>query len=193
MFACVEALKTEVHRGLCARASLFETNCSEPDPRLNYGHEIPMKIGFIGLGMMGARMAANLIKHGHSLIVNDMLHANAQSLIALGAQWAATPAALGTQVDVVFLSLPGPPQVQEVLTGPNGLTAGLRAGSAVFDFSTNSPRVIRELHAELAKKELSNNKDISLISTENSKKNKKIINLQKKNKCNEFIISYCRR
>jgi 3-hydroxyisobutyrate dehydrogenase-like beta-hydroxyacid dehydrogenase len=44
--------------------------------------------------------------------------------------------------------------VQEVLTGPNGLTAGLRAGSAVFDFSTNAPRVIRELHAELSKKEL---------------------------------------
>ena len=113
-----------------------------------------MKIGFIGLGTMGSRMAANLIKHGHSLIINDMLHASAQPLIALGAKWAATPAALGSQVDVVFLSLPGPPQVQEVLTGPNGLSASLRAGSAVFDFSTNAPRVIRELHAELAKKEL---------------------------------------
>jgi len=113
-----------------------------------------MKIGFIGLGTMGSRMAANLIKHGHSLIVNDMLCANAQPLIALGAQWAATPAALGSEVDVVFLSLPGPPQVHEVLTGQNGLNASLRAGSAVFDFSTNAPRVIRELHAELAKKEL---------------------------------------
>ena len=110
-----------------------------------------MKIGFIGLGTMGSRMAANLIKHGHSLIVNDMLRANAQPLIALGAQWAATPAALGSEVDVVFLSLPGPPQVHEVLTGQNGLNASLRAGSAVFDFSTNAPRVIRELHAELAK------------------------------------------
>ena len=113
-----------------------------------------MKIGFIGLGTMGSRMAANLIKHGHSLIINDMLQANAQPLIALGAQWAATPAALGSEVDVVFLSLPGPPQVHEVLTGQNGLNASLRAGSAVFDFSTNAPRVIRELHAELTKKEL---------------------------------------
>jgi 3-hydroxyisobutyrate dehydrogenase len=113
-----------------------------------------MKIGFIGLGTMGSRMAANLIKHGHSLIINDMLRANAQPLIALGAQWAATPAALGSEVDVVFLSLPGPPQVHEVLTGENGLNASLRAGSAVFDFSTNAPRVIRELHAELAKNEL---------------------------------------
>jgi 3-hydroxyisobutyrate dehydrogenase len=113
-----------------------------------------MKIGFIGLGTMGSRMATNLIKHGHSLIINDMLLANAQPLIALGAHWAATPAALGSQVDVVFLSLPGPPQVQEVLTGANGLNTSLHAGSAVFDFSTNAPRVIRELHAELAKKEL---------------------------------------
>ena len=113
-----------------------------------------MKIGFIGLGTMGSRMATNLIKHGHTLVVNDMLKANAHSLIAQGAQWADTPTALGSQVDVVFLSLPGPPQVQEVLTGHDGLTAGLRAGSAVFDFSTNAPRVIRKLHAELSKKEL---------------------------------------
>ena len=113
-----------------------------------------MKIGFIGLGTMGSRMATNLIKPGHPLVVNDMLKANAHSLIAQGAQWADTPTALGSQVDVVFLSLPGPPQVQEVLTGHDGLTAGLRAGSAVFDFSTNAPRVIRKLHAELSKKEL---------------------------------------
>jgi len=113
-----------------------------------------MKIGFIGLGTMGSRMATNLIKHGHTLIIQDMLKANAQPLIAQGAQWAETPAALGAQVDLVFLSLPGPAQVQEVLTGLNGLTTGLRAGSAVFDFSTNAPRVIRELHAELSKKEL---------------------------------------
>ncbi|MCF8173292.1 MAG: NAD(P)-binding domain-containing protein, partial [Candidatus Methylopumilus sp.] len=113
-----------------------------------------MKIGFIGLGTMGSRMATNLIKHGHTLIIHDMIKANAQPLIAQGAQWAETPAALGAQVDLVFLSLPGPAQVQEVLTGLNGLTTGLRAGSAIFDFSTNAPRVIRELHAELSKKEL---------------------------------------
>jgi 3-hydroxyisobutyrate dehydrogenase len=113
-----------------------------------------MNIGFIGLGTMGSRMAANLMKHGHTLIIHDMSKANAQPLLAQGAQWADTPSSLGAQVDLAFLSLPGPAQVQEVLTGVQGLTAGLRAGSAVFDFSTNAPRVIRELHAELAKKEL---------------------------------------
>jgi 3-hydroxyisobutyrate dehydrogenase len=99
-------------------------------------------------------MAANLMKHGHTLIIHDMSKANAQPLLAQGAQWADTPSSLGAQVDLVFLSLPGPAQVQEVLTGVQGLTAALRAGSAVFDFSTNAPRVIRELHAELAKKQL---------------------------------------
>ena len=113
-----------------------------------------MNIGFIGLGTMGSRMAANLMKHGHTLIIHDMSKANAQPLLAQGAQWADTPSSLGAQVDLVFLSLPGPAQVQEVLTGVQGLTAALRAGSAVFDFSTNAPRVIRELHAELAKKQL---------------------------------------
>lgn len=113
-----------------------------------------MKIGFIGLGTMGSRMALNLNKSGHTLIVHDMLAANAQPLIAQGAVWADTPELLAAQVDVVFLSLPGPAQVQEVLTGPHGLAQGLRAGSAVFDFSTNAPRVIRQLHDALAKKEI---------------------------------------
>ena len=113
-----------------------------------------MNIGFIGLGTMGSRMATNLLKQGHTLVIHDMSKANAQPLIAQGAQWADTPSSLGSQVELVFLSLPGPAQVQEVLTGLQGLTAGLSTGSAVFDFSTNSPRVIRELHAELAKKQL---------------------------------------
>jgi len=113
-----------------------------------------MNIGFIGLGTMGSRMATNLLKQGHTLVIHDMSKANAQPLLAQGAQWADTPSSLGAQVELVFLSLPGPAQVQEVLTGLQGLTAGLRAGSAVFDFSTNAPRVIRELHAELAKKQL---------------------------------------
>jgi len=113
-----------------------------------------MNIGFIGLGTMGSRMATNLLKQGHTLVIHDMSKANAQPLLAQGAQWADTPSSLGAQVELVFLSLPGPTQVQEVLTGLQGLTAGLRAGSAVFDFSTNAPSVIRELHAELAKKQL---------------------------------------
>jgi len=113
-----------------------------------------MKIGFIGLGTMGSRMALNLNKSGHTLVVHDMLSTNAQPLISQGAVWADTPELLAAQVDVVFLSLPGPAQVQEVLTGPQGLAKGLRPGSAVFDFSTNAPRVIRQLHDALAQKEI---------------------------------------
>ena len=113
-----------------------------------------MKIGFIGLGTMGSRMALNLTKSGHTLVVNDTLAANAQPLIALGAVWADTPQSLAAQVDLVFLSLPGPAQVQEVLTGTHGLINGLRPGSAVFDFSTTAPRVIRQLPEALAQKEM---------------------------------------
>ncbi len=109
-----------------------------------------MKIGFIGLGTMGSRMAANLLKNGHSLVVNDKRSASAQPLIAQGAVWAETPALLAQQVELILLSLPGPAQVQEVLTGPQGLSTGLRPGSVVFDFSTNAPSLIRQLHAELA-------------------------------------------
>ena len=101
-----------------------------------------MKIGFIGLGTMGSRMASNLIKGGHALVINDMNQAAAQPLLDQGAVWADTPALLAPQVDLVLMSLPGPAQVQEVLTGTNGLASGLRAGSAIFDLSTNAPRSI---------------------------------------------------
>jgi 3-hydroxyisobutyrate dehydrogenase len=109
-----------------------------------------MRVGFIGLGTMGARMATNLMKGGHALVVTDMQRAAAAGLEQAGAQWAATPAEVAGLVDVVFLSLPGPPQVQSVLLDAQGVLAGMKAGGTVVDFSTNSPGKIRELHARLA-------------------------------------------
>lgn len=113
-----------------------------------------MKIGFIGLGTMGASMAANLQKAGHDLVVHDIRRAAAERHLAAGAQWADTPKALAEQCDVIFTSLPGPPEVEEVALGPNGLFAGMKGGSAYFDLSTNSPTLVREINRRFAEKHL---------------------------------------
>src|SRR5579862_9697170 len=104
-----------------------------------------MKVGFIGLGTMGAGMAANLQKAGHELVVHDIRRAAAERHLAAGAVWAESPKALAEQCEVIFTSLPGPPEVQAVALGTNGLLDGMKEGSAWFDLSTNSPTVVREL------------------------------------------------
>lgn len=111
-----------------------------------------MKVGFIGLGTMGMSMAANLQKAGYELVVNDVRRQAVERHLAAGAQWADTPRAVAEAADVVFTSLPGPPEVETVATGEDGLLEGVRAGSAVFDLSTNSPTVVRRLGATLAEK-----------------------------------------
>lgn len=113
-----------------------------------------MQVGFIGLGTMGASFASNLqSKGGYDLIVHDISRQAAQQHLSDGATWAETPKALGEACDVVLTSLPGPPEVRAVATDPEtGLLAGMKPGSVLFDLSTNSPTVIRELHAEYAAK-----------------------------------------
>lgn len=111
-----------------------------------------MKIGFIGLGTMGASMAANLQKSQYKLVVNDMRKAAADGAVAAGAEWAATPRQVAEQCDVVFTSLPGPPEVEAVVFGPDGIAAGAHPGMAYFDLSTNSQAMMRRVHAALAEK-----------------------------------------
>ena len=111
-----------------------------------------MRVGFIGLGTMGGGMAANLAKAGNELVVHDMNREAAEPFLSNRAIWADTPKAVAEQVDVVFLSLPGPPEVRAVATGADGLIEGLRPGGAVFDLSTNAPTAVRELHALFADK-----------------------------------------
>ena len=111
-----------------------------------------MKVGFVGLGMMGKFMAANLQENGFDLVVHDLNKAVAQPHIAAGAAWADSPKALGEAVDVVFSSLPGPPEVEAVALGENGLLAGMSKDGAYFDLSTNSPTVVRRIHAVFAEK-----------------------------------------
>jgi 3-hydroxyisobutyrate dehydrogenase len=111
-----------------------------------------MKLGFIGLGTMGASMAANLQKAGHRLMVHDVRRATAEPHLAAGAVWAQTPRQVAEAAEVVFTSLPGPPEVETVALGPEGLLSGMPAGAAYFDLSTNSPALVRRIHAAFAER-----------------------------------------
>jgi 3-hydroxyisobutyrate dehydrogenase-like beta-hydroxyacid dehydrogenase len=113
-----------------------------------------MKIGFIGLGMMGKGMAANLQKAGHDLVVHDLRRAAAEPFLVKGAVWADSPKALAEQVEIVFTSLPVPADVEVVALGPNGLIEGMKPDSAFFDMSTNSVAVVRRLNQVFAEKNL---------------------------------------
>ena len=108
-----------------------------------------MRIGFIGLGNMGASMALNLMKAGHQLIVNDVRRQVAEPHLAGGAKWADSAAALAKEVEVVFTSLPGPREVESVVLGEGGLIDAMKPGSLYIDLSTNSPTVVRQVHARL--------------------------------------------
>jgi 3-hydroxyisobutyrate dehydrogenase-like beta-hydroxyacid dehydrogenase len=97
-------------------------------------------IGMVGIGLMGHGIAGNLLKHGHKLAVLE--HPGNQplnSLLAAGAQAFGSAAALAARSEVVILVLTGSPQVESVLTGPDGVLQGLRPGSVVIDCSTAIP------------------------------------------------------
>ena len=99
-----------------------------------------MNIGFIGLGLMGRPIAANLLRAGHALKVKDLRKETSATLIASGAKWSDDAAA---DVDIVFTSLPGPAEVEAV---SHEILKSMRPGAAWFDLSTNSPDVVRRLH-----------------------------------------------
>jgi len=109
-----------------------------------------MRVGFIGLGTMGASMASNAQQRFHDFVVYDVRREAAAPHLAAGARWADTPRQVAELSDVVFTSLPGPPEVEQVATGPGGLLEGMAAGKTLFDLSTNSPNLIRRLHAVFA-------------------------------------------
>ena len=109
-----------------------------------------MKIGFIGLGLMGSSMALNARAGGHELTVHDLRRDAAAPHLAAGAKWADSPRLAAEGADVVFTSLPGPREVESVALADAGLLAGMRSGTAWFDLSTNSPSLIRRLHEKFS-------------------------------------------
>jgi 3-hydroxyisobutyrate dehydrogenase len=110
--------------------------------------EEQMQVGFIGVGTMGAGMASNLQKAGHKLVINDLTRQAASHHLSAGGVWAETPKAVAQQCEVVFCSLPTPADVELVALGADGVLAGFKKGSVLFDLSTNSPTVVREIHAK---------------------------------------------
>jgi 3-hydroxyisobutyrate dehydrogenase-like beta-hydroxyacid dehydrogenase len=114
--------------------------------------EANMQVGFIGLGTMGGKMAANLQKAGYHLVVHDTRRDAATPHLAAGAVWADTPQQVAEAAEVVFTSLPGPAEVEAVTFGEGGLLAGIHPGGVYFDLSTNSPTVVRRIHAAFAER-----------------------------------------
>ncbi len=98
------------------------------------------RVGFAGMGTMGAAMAANLARAGAPLTVWNRTAGRAASVLALGAAEASTPAALAADAEVVVLCLSDTPDVEAVLFGPAGIAEGVRSGSLVIDCSTISPK-----------------------------------------------------
>ena len=110
-----------------------------------------MKIGLIGLGIMGKPMAKNLLKAGYQLAVNDRNEASVAEVVAAGAA-AATQAEIGGTCDVVLTMLPNSPQVREVMLGEDGVAAHMRPGSVFIDMSSINPVASKEIAAVLEAK-----------------------------------------
>ncbi|HTI43924.1 MAG TPA: NAD(P)-dependent oxidoreductase [Vicinamibacterales bacterium] len=109
-----------------------------------------MRIGFIGLGTMGGRMATSLRNAGHEMYVNDIRPEAVAPHVAAGACALPTARDVGAAADIVFTSLPGPAEFTDVAVGANGLLHGMSRGSVLFDLTTNSPTTIRNIHATFA-------------------------------------------
>ncbi len=113
-----------------------------------------MKIGFIGLGIMGKPMAKNLMKAGYTdLLVNNRSQASVKELEAAGAT-GATQQEIGDQCDVVITMLPNSPQVKEVMLGENGVAAHMKPGAVFIDCSSINPVASKEIAAALAEKNI---------------------------------------
>lgn len=110
-----------------------------------------MNIAFIGLGNMGAPMARNLIKAGHSLLLVDLNQNVLAELGALGAEVAQSPREAAAQAELVITMLPAAPHVRSVFQGAVGVLAGIRPGTPVVDCSTIDPQTARDLHAAAAR------------------------------------------
>ncbi|WP_261305226.1 2-hydroxy-3-oxopropionate reductase [Paenibacillus andongensis] len=110
-----------------------------------------MKVGFIGLGIMGKPMSRNLLKAGYELVVLDTSKSGSE-LAAAGAKTASTPKALAELVDVIITMLPNSPQVNEVVLGPNGVIEGAKTGTIVVDMSSIAPLTSQEIARKLAEK-----------------------------------------
>ena len=108
------------------------------------------RIGFIGLGVMGRPMAGHLLSKGYALVVFSRSRGPVDALVAAGAREAASPAEVARQSDVIIMMLPDTPDVELVLTGPNGVLEGMQKDALVIDMSSISPVAAKALAARVA-------------------------------------------
>ncbi|NLD03212.1 MAG: 2-hydroxy-3-oxopropionate reductase [Clostridiales bacterium] len=111
-----------------------------------------MKIGFIGLGIMGKPMAKNLLKAGHELKVHDLVTAAVEELVLAGAVKAHSSADAARGSDLIITMLPNSPHVKAAVLGENGVLEGLAPGSILVDMSSINPIASREICLEVEKK-----------------------------------------
>ncbi len=104
-----------------------------------------MKVGFIGTGHMGNPITRHLLKAGHDVTVYDKRQEATANLIELGAVWGESPAGVAEASEVVFTSLPGPPEVDDAVLGENGILDGAKAGMLHIDLSSNLPSAVKRL------------------------------------------------
>jgi 3-hydroxyisobutyrate dehydrogenase len=111
-----------------------------------------MKIAFVGTGVMGQGMVANLLKAGHEVTVYTRTKAKADGLLALGAKWASSPAESARGADIAISMVGYPNDVEEVWRGPQGFMSSARPGCVLIDMTTSSPALARSLAVEAAAK-----------------------------------------
>jgi 3-hydroxyisobutyrate dehydrogenase len=109
-----------------------------------------MKLGFIGVGNIGAPIAGQLLRAGYSLFVHDLRPEAAQSLLRAGAIWSNSTAALARECDVVATCLPGPVEMEQVCLGPDGIVSAINTDGLYIDHTTNSPLLVRRVYDILA-------------------------------------------
>ncbi|MFW5858374.1 MAG: NAD(P)-binding domain-containing protein [Planctomycetota bacterium] len=113
-----------------------------------------MRIGFIGLGIMGKPMAKNLLAAGHALVVHNRSQDAVDELVAAGATAAGSPAEVAAQTELVLTMLPDSPDVEAVALGADGIAAGAKPGATYVDMSSIAPLVAQDVGARLAAQEV---------------------------------------
>ena len=113
-----------------------------------------MQVGFIGLGIMGSRMAANLQKAGHAIVIYNRTKEKAEPLIENGAQWCDTPAHLAAKVDILFTMLAHPEAIGQVTFGDDGYIENLKPNAIWVDCSTVNPSFAKAMAAEAQKRQI---------------------------------------
>ena len=111
-----------------------------------------LKVGYIGLGLMGKSIARNILKAGFPLVVHNRSQGAVEELVREGAQKAGSPAEVARQVEVVFTNLPDTPDVEKVALGEGGILEAARAGLIFVDNSTIQPSAARRIAEVLGKK-----------------------------------------